>query len=302
MTQKDKTMKVIFVCTGNTCRSPMAKVLFRKLLRDRGIDLIEVDSAGLACYAGEEASPHAVEAMRERGLDLSDHRSRPCSAYLLQEGVFVGMTEAHCRVLQPYLPPERLMLLGSGIPDPYGGSLEDYRACAARIEQTLPAVLRKVVCENTVIMPMAVKHIDDIAALEQECFSTPWSKQSLEEELTNEAAHFLTAVFDGRVIGYLGILEISGESDITNVAVSPAYRRLGVADKLLDTAVTEAKTRGDEWITLEVRESNKAAQALYQKHGFAPIGERISFYTKPVENAVLMRKLLREKQDEDISH
>lgn len=295
-------MKVTFICSGNTCRSPMAKVLFRKLLQDRKIDAIEADSAGLACYAGEEASPHAVEVMRERGLDLRDHRSRPCSAYLLHEGVFVGMTEAHCRVLQPYLPPERLMLLGDGIPDPYGGSLEDYRDCAERIEQALPAVLLRVVSENTKIVPMTAEHIEAIAALEAECFSTPWSKQSLSEELTNEAAHFLTAVFENRVVGYLGILEISGESDITNVAVLPAYRRLGLANKLLETAVNEAKARGDEWITLEVRESNKAAQALYQKHGFAPIGERKNFYTKPAENAVLMRKELKENQDETVSH
>ncbi len=295
-------MKVIFVCTGNTCRSPMAKVLFRKLLQERGIDTIEVDSAGLACEAGEDASPHAVEAMAERGLDLRDHRSRRCSAYLLQEGVFVGLTASHCRVLQPYLPPERLMLLGKGISDPYGGSLERYRLCADEIEQALPAVLRKIVSENTAVVPMAAKHIDDIAALERTCFSTPWSRQSLEEELTNDSAHFLTAVFDGRVIGYLGALEISGESDITNVAVLPAYRHLGVADKLLEAAVSEAKTRGDAWITLEVRESNQAAQALYRKHGFEKIGERKDFYTKPTENAVIMRKMLKENQDETVSH
>ena len=283
-------MKVIFVCTGNTCRSPMAKVLFRKLLQERGIDTIEVDSAGLACEPGEDASPHAVEAMAERGLDLRDHRSRRCSAYLLQEGVFVGLTESHCRVLQPYLPPERLMRLGDGIPDPYGGSLEEYRACAERIEQALPDLLKRIVSENTAILPMAAEHIEAIAALEKDCFSTPWSQQSLTEELTNRAAHFLTAVFDGRVVGYLGAMEISGECDIANVAVAPAYRRLGIADKLLTAAVDEAKTRGDEWITLEVRKSNEAAQALYRKHGFAPVGERKGFYARPAEDAVIMRK------------
>ncbi len=295
-------MKVIFICTGNTCRSPMAKVLFRKLLQERGIDAIEVDSAGLAGCSGDHASDYAVEVMRERGLDLRDHRSRACSAYLLQEGVFVGLTEAHCRVLQPYLPPERLMLLGDGIPDPYGGSPEDYRACADQIEQALPALLRRVILANTAVVPMAAEHVEAIAALERECFSTPWSKQSLAEELTNEAAHFLAAVFDGRVIGYLGILEISGESDVTNIAVAPAYRRLGVANRLLGAAVKAARERQDEWITLEVRESNRAAQELYGRHGFEKIGERKGFYAKPAENAVLMRKLLRDKQDETISH
>ena len=296
-------MKVIFVCTGNTCRSPMAKALFQKLLRDRGIDSIEVDSAGLSCCPCEDASPNAVEAMRERGLDLSGHRTRRCSLYLLREGgVFVGVTEEHCRALQPYLPPERLTALGDGISDPYGGSLERYRKCAGEIERALPDVLRKVVYENTQIVPMTAEQIDGVAALEQACFSTPWSRQSLEEELTNDAAHFLTAVFDGRVIGYLGILEVSGESDIANVAVLPAYRRLGVADKLLTAAVSEAQARGDEWITLEVRESNQAAQALYRKHGFEKVGERKDFYTKPTENAVIMRKTLKEKQDETVSH
>ena len=264
-------MKVIFICTGNTCRSPMAKVLFRKLLQERGIDAIEVDSAGLAGCSGDHASDYAVEVMRERGLDLRDHRSRACSAYLLQEGV-------------------------------YGGSPEDYRACADQIEQALPALLRRVILANTAVVPMAAEHVEAIAALERECFSTPWSKQSLAEELTNEAAHFLAAVFDGRVIGYLGILEISGESDVTNIAVAPAYRRLGVANRLLGAAVKAARERQDEWITLEVRESNRAAQELYGRHGFEKIGERKGFYAKPAENAVLMRKLLRDKQDETISH
>ncbi len=283
-------MKVTFICSGNTCRSPMAMVLFRKLLKERGIEGIETVSAGLACFAGDEASPHAVSVMREYGLDLSGHRSCPCSPYALDEGIFVCMTQAHQQALRPYVPPQRLKVLGSGIADPYGGSADDYRRCAQEIEEALPHLLKEIICENTEIVPMSANHTEPIAELEQICFSTPWSKKSLEEELTNQTAHFLAAEFEKQVIGYIGVLDICGEANITNIAVLPAFRRCSAADKLLTCAIEQAQERKDAFITLEVRESNREAIALYTKHGFQPVGVRKNYYTKPTEAALLMTK------------
>ncbi|HBL41727.1 MAG TPA: ribosomal-protein-alanine N-acetyltransferase [Ruminococcaceae bacterium] len=299
-------MKVTFICSGNTCRSPMAKVLFRKLLEQRNINNIEVDSAGLACYAGDEASSYAVSVMREHGLNLSDHRSKPCSPYDSDDGIFVCMTKSHRFALQPYVSAQQLKVLGNGIPDPYGGELDEYRACAKQIEEALPPLLKEIIRENTGIVPMRAEQTEQIAEMEKICFSTPWSQQSLEEELTNPSAHFLVAEFEKQVVGYIGVLDICGEADITNVAVLPAYRRCTIADKLLTQAVKEARERKDEFITLEVRESNQGAIALYTKHGFESVGLRKNFYTKPTESAVLMTKRFtahgKDIQNEDTCH
>ena len=135
---------VVFVCTGNTCRSPMAEGLFRVLLQQNGVSDVEVTSCGTGTFPGMQASANAVAAAAEYGADISDHRSRPITRYLLDEGdLFVCMTEAHRSILSDYLPPERLRVLSSGISDPYGGDLARYRACAAEIWDGLQSLIKE---------------------------------------------------------------------------------------------------------------------------------------------------------------
>lgn len=122
-------MTILCVCTGNTCRSPMAEVLLRRALERQGLSDVTVRSAGLAA-GGEPASDHAVEAMAELGEDITAHRSQPVTAALCaQIDGFAVMTPAHAAALMTRfgVPPEKIRVLGGGIPDPYGGSLDDYR-------------------------------------------------------------------------------------------------------------------------------------------------------------------------------
>lgn len=119
-------MTIVFVCTGNTCRSPMAAALMRQVLDKRGRRDIMVTSAGLAAAAGQPAARHAVEAMRECGADLSAHRARPIDDTLLcGADCFAVMSASHAAALAAYgVPPERVHVLAAqsgGIPDPYGG-------------------------------------------------------------------------------------------------------------------------------------------------------------------------------------
>ena len=142
---------------------------------------------------------------------------------------------------------------------------------------------------NFEIVEMKAEHIPDIARLETVCFSSPWSEKSLSEELENENSHFLVAVSD-KVLGYIGVQEICGEAYITNVAVFREHRTCGIGRALLKSAYCGAKERNCEFITLEVRESNSAAIALYESEGFEKAGIRKNFYSDPTENGIIYTK------------
>lgn len=139
------------------------------------------------------------------------------------------------------------------------------------------------------VVKMNPEHIVQIAILEKECFSEPWSENALAEELANENSHFLVAVSDD-VTGYIGVQEICGEAYITNVAVFGKYRKNGIGRALLNAACNGAKGRGCEFITLEVRESNISAIKLYESEGFEKAGIRKNFYSAPTENGIIYTK------------
>ena len=136
---------------------------------------------------------------------------------------------------------------------------------------------------------MKAEHIPRIAELEKQCFSQPWSEKSLAEELENENSHFLVAVCD-EIAGYIGVQEICGEAYITNVAVFENYRKQGIGRALMKAACEGAEGRKCEFITLEVRESNSSAIALYESEGFEVAGVRKNFYSDPTENGLIYTK------------
>lgn len=139
------------------------------------------------------------------------------------------------------------------------------------------------------ILPMNAEDIQGIVILEKECFSSPWTKEGIEEELHNPNSHFLCAKSEG-IMGYIGVQEICGEAYITNVAVGNEFRRNGIARKLLQAACLGADERKCEFITLEVRESNLPAVSLYESEGFERVGMRKNFYSNPIENGIIYTK------------
>ena len=140
------------------------------------------------------------------------------------------------------------------------------------------------------LVPMDRSHLAAVAALERLCFTTPWTEAMLEEELYNDPASFIVAQrADGEVLGYAGLHVILDEGYIDNVAVRPEYRRQGVADRLLDVFCRFGQARL-AFLTLEVRPSNTAAVALYEKHGFREAGRRKNYYENPTEDALLLTK------------
>ena len=138
------------------------------------------------------------------------------------------------------------------------------------------------------LVPMDRGHIKEIAQIERECFSMPWSEGALEEELYNPQASFIVAQrADGAVLGYAGLHVAADEGYIDNIAVRADYRRQGIADDLLDVFVRFGAVNL-AFLTLEVRPSNEAAIDLYFKHGFAQVGRRKDYYQDPKEDAIIM--------------
>ena len=125
------------------------------------------------------------------------------------------------------------------------------------------------------------------ARLEELCFSEPWSEKALEMLLSENAVGF--AVMDGReVLAYGGMMTVLDEGQITNIAVSPEHRRRGFGEAVTRALLDYAAERGIVSVSLEVRESNAAAIALYEKLGFERRGVRKGFYRAPTEAAIVM--------------
>ena len=141
------------------------------------------------------------------------------------------------------------------------------------------------------IVPMTADHLDEVAELERVCFSVPWSRNMLKEELDNALSALLVALDDdGRVVGYAGVQVILDEGYITNVAVRPDCRRRGVAAQMLKVFLDFAQGNKLAFLTLEVRESNHAAIILYGRHGFRSVGRRRNYYEHPREDAIIMTR------------
>ena len=141
------------------------------------------------------------------------------------------------------------------------------------------------------IIPMKTEHLDAVAELERTCFTVPWSRNALAEELDNALSAFLVALDEEeRVVGYAGLQVVLDEGYITNVAVRPDCRRRGVAGRLLDVFERFAEGNHLAFLTLEVRAGNYAAIALYGRHGYRGVGRRKNYYEHPREDAVIMTR------------
>ncbi len=285
-------MRRLVVCTGNTCRSPMAKCLVEAFQADTD----EVQSAGLS-VTGAAASVLAVLVMKEKGYDLSFHKSALITADMVAWADEIGvMTPSHKVAVTSMfnVDPDKVLVLGRGIPDPFGMSAEDYRMTRDVLEK---AIREWVSPERRHIVGMQPHHTAALATLERACFADPWSEQGLAEELHNPCARFTVAEQHGQVLGYLGTHIVADEMTVANIAVDPAHRREGIAKALLLDAVRYATRHGVTRVTLEVRVSNDAAIRLYESLGFVKDGIRPQFYAHPTEDAAIYSLYLTETEE-----
>ena len=137
---------------------------------------------------------------------------------------------------------------------------------------------------------MKAEHVPQIADLEKLCFADPWSEMSIASELQSIWSHWLVALEEEQVVGYVGSQSSIDEADIMNIAVHPDFRRKGIAEALINRLAADLKARSIHALMLEVRVSNDSAIALYEKLGFREVGRRKNYYRNPKEDALILRK------------
>lgn len=138
------------------------------------------------------------------------------------------------------------------------------------------------------ITEMQTGDLVQVAELERQIFSQPWSEQGFASSLRSPDTLYLSVWLDGRLAGYCGFLQSFDEADITNVAVGEEFRGQGIGYRMLSALMERGRERGVKRYTLEVRTGNEAALCLYRKLGFECVGIRRGFYEKPKEDAAIM--------------
>ncbi|MCI9074578.1 MAG: ribosomal protein S18-alanine N-acetyltransferase [Dorea sp.] len=138
------------------------------------------------------------------------------------------------------------------------------------------------------IRRMRREDIADVAELERKIFTDAWSEKAIQETLDQKQTMILLAYEDKRLIGYLILYFVLEDGEIARIAVEDAYRRQGVASKMLRELECLCEDNGVNKLLLDVRESNAAACRFYEKQGFVRDGVRKNYYSDPVEDGILM--------------
>jgi ribosomal-protein-alanine acetyltransferase len=144
------------------------------------------------------------------------------------------------------------------------------------------------------IRPAALADAAALVSIERRCFSDPWSEAAFREALGSDRSFGLVSESIRGLAGYLIGRDAAGSGEILNLAVAPEFRRQGIGGALLEEGLRAFRRRHATEVFLEVRESNRSAQALYLARGFRPVGQRAAYYRNPREDALVLRLALHQ--------
>jgi ribosomal-protein-alanine N-acetyltransferase len=139
-----------------------------------------------------------------------------------------------------------------------------------------------------ILRPMIVEDLEQVVEIEKASMRSPWSKELFEEELKRDIARYFVGEIDNQIVGYMGYWEAPQEAHIINLAIGPDFRQKGLGFEMMEYCLRFAYNKGARLATLEVRESNTAAQKLYEKMNFRTVAIRKKYYSDNQENAVVM--------------
>jgi [ribosomal protein S18]-alanine N-acetyltransferase len=153
---------------------------------------------------------------------------------------------------------------------------------------------------TALLRPATEADLNEIVRIERSCFADPWSEESFRRLLAGLPAIFQVLVLsDDRIAGYVIAFAVREDAELLNVAVEPQSRGKGFAGQMLDALLIELGRRGVRAAFLEVRESNGAARGLYGSRGFTEIGRRKNYYRRPVEDALVLRRMLEVPEGDE---
>jgi [ribosomal protein S18]-alanine N-acetyltransferase len=144
------------------------------------------------------------------------------------------------------------------------------------------------------LRPLEPGDLYAVLGIEQEAFAVPWRERTFRSLFLRDDVDLVAAERDGRLVGYAICWSVADQAELGNIAVAAEARGSGVGRALLDAALARVRLRGVKECFLEVRESNEGAQRLYRQAGFEVVGRRPRYYTRPLEDALVMRVNLQE--------
>lgn len=282
---------IIFVCTGNTCRSPMAEEIYNTLIGEK-----TAISRGIAVSSPSGAAQNAKYAVLEYGGNLENHMSHQITLEELKEAeIVITMTGSHKMLLSQYVDEDKIKTLAefageSGdISDPYGGDVEIYRETAEEIYD----YIKKGIAKSSVIACVDKSDAPAIAQMEKEYFPDNWSERAITEEINRDRVTVLK--FGEKLIGYCIYMIAADEGEILRIAIDKKLRGAKMGQKLLLSVIETMKEKGCNQVFLEVRASNTPAISLYKVMGFNEIGVRKGYYKDPKEDAALFNLIMKER-------
>ena len=296
---------ILFVCSGNTCRSPMAAAVMNAIPHR----LCNAESAGIGAFSQDPLSEGAREVLLFTGTPVAfensylEHRSRPlCSEDMEKYDLVVGMTQKHTDWLLGYFPnhKHKIRSFPLEIADPFGCDRTVYLNTLVDIRKGVAQIYRELFLKTDGIFPMTESDILDILKIETESFSNPWSQSSFQMSFENPITHGIVKIQNQEIKGYAIYSVLFEDAELLDIAVSPTSRKNGAGQALLTAVVQDCIARNATCIRLEVRNSNTAARKLYEKHGFSYDGIRKNYYKNPTEDAYLMCLTVNEVQKETL--
>ncbi len=294
---------ILFVCSGNTCRSPMAEGIFNKVAKEKGLPFFAT-SCGCATYGGDKASENSIKVCKETGVDLNAHISRGLTVGAVENAYRIyPLSDSHFRVLKQYFQWKNGIENSLDISDPYGEDEKIYENCRDEIKGKIDAIFEELLSEksdgnsNENQVSFAGKNdIKSLVDLGKKYFSDFWDEDTLKNYCENPLLIFLKSYNKkGEISGYICGRYIFETAEIDRIVVDEKFRGKGVATSLMNEFENILKAKDIFEILLEVRASNIPAQKLYEKCGFEKISERKDYYQNPTEDAVIMKKIIDKR-------